>query len=49
MVYGGTHALLNELLPGLVRLSIGITGSLHARIQQIDRAVKAVGLTSLPE
>jgi len=34
------------LSPGLVRLSIGLTGSLHTRIQQIDRAVKAVGLAS---
>ncbi|MDO9111053.1 MAG: aminotransferase class V-fold PLP-dependent enzyme [Desulfatirhabdiaceae bacterium] len=34
------------LSPGLVRLSIGFTGSLHTRIQQIDRAVKAVGLNS---
>lgn len=32
------------LSPGLVRLSIGFTGDLHTRIQQIDRAVKAVGL-----
>lgn len=35
------------LSPGLVRLSIGITGSLHSRIHQIDRAVKAVGLASV--
>jgi methionine-gamma-lyase len=34
------------LSPGLVRLSIGLTGSLDTRIQQIDRAVKAVGLAS---
>ncbi|MBI5589364.1 MAG: aminotransferase class V-fold PLP-dependent enzyme [Deltaproteobacteria bacterium] len=34
------------LSPGLIRLSIGLTGSLHIRIQQIDRAVKAVGLAS---
>jgi methionine-gamma-lyase len=34
------------LSPGLVRLSIGFTGSLHTRIQQIDRAVKAAGLSA---
>lgn len=34
------------LAPGLVRLSIGLTGSLHTRIQQIGRAVKAVGLAA---
>ncbi|MFO7866776.1 MAG: aminotransferase class I/II-fold pyridoxal phosphate-dependent enzyme [Candidatus Aminicenantes bacterium] len=33
-----------ELSPGLIRLSIGYTGSLESRIQQISRAVKAVGL-----
>lgn len=33
-----------ELSPGLVRLSIGYTGSLDARIQQIERAVKEAGL-----
>lgn len=35
------------LSPGLVRMSIGLTGSLHTRIQQIDRAVKAVGLSAV--
>jgi methionine-gamma-lyase len=34
------------LSPGLVRLSIGLTGSLRTRIQQIDRAVKNVGLAA---
>ena len=34
------------LSPGLVRLSIGFTGSLNARIEQIERAVRAVGLVS---
>jgi len=32
------------LSPGLVRLSIGFTGSLAARLEQIERAVKKVGL-----
>ena len=32
------------LSPGLIRFSIGYTGSLEARIEQIERAVKAVGL-----
>ena len=32
------------LSPGLVRLAVGYTGSLSARIEQIQRAVKAVGL-----
>ncbi len=32
------------LSPGLIRLSIGYTGSLEERIQQMERAVKAVGL-----
>jgi methionine-gamma-lyase len=32
------------LSPGLVRLAVGYTGSLSARIEQIERAVKAVGL-----
>ncbi|MDZ7580949.1 MAG: aminotransferase class I/II-fold pyridoxal phosphate-dependent enzyme [Deltaproteobacteria bacterium] len=32
------------LSPGLVRLSIGYTGSLAARLEQIERAVKKVGL-----
>lgn len=33
------------LSPGLLRLSIGYTGSLSSRIEQIERAVRAVGLT----
>ena len=32
------------LSPGLVRLSIGYTGSLENRIAQMERAVRAVGL-----
>ena len=32
------------LSPGLVRLSIGYTGSLEKRIEQMERAVRAVGL-----
>ncbi|MEE4312744.1 MAG: aminotransferase class I/II-fold pyridoxal phosphate-dependent enzyme [candidate division KSB1 bacterium] len=32
------------LSPGLLRLSIGFTGSLEARIEQLDRAVREVGL-----
>lgn len=32
------------LSPGLVRLSIGITGSLETRLQQIERTVRTVGL-----
>lgn len=32
------------LSPGLLRLSIGFTGSLEARIEQIERAVKKAGL-----
>ena len=32
------------LSPGLVRLAVGYTGSISARIEQIQRAVKAVGL-----
>lgn len=32
------------LSPGLLRIAIGYTGSLEARIQQIERAVKKVGL-----
>jgi len=32
------------LSPGLLRLSIGLTGSLDVRLDQIERAVKAVGL-----
>ena len=34
------------LSPGLVRLSIGYTGSLEKRIQQVERAVQAVGLVN---
>lgn len=30
--------------PGLIRMSIGYTGSLEARLEQIERAVRAVGL-----
>jgi methionine-gamma-lyase len=33
------------LSPGLVRISVGYTGSLEERINQIERAVKAIGLT----
>jgi len=36
--------LIMGLSPGLVRLAIGFTGSLDARLEQIERAVKAVGL-----
>ncbi len=32
------------LSPGLVRIAIGYTGSLEDRVEQLDRAVKAVGL-----
>jgi methionine-gamma-lyase len=32
------------LSPGLVRLAVGYTGSISSRIEQIERAVKAVGL-----
>jgi methionine-gamma-lyase len=32
------------LSPGLVRLSVGYTGDLDARLEQIERAVRAVGL-----
>ncbi len=32
------------LSPGLVRLSIGITGSLPERLEQIERAAKEAGL-----
>jgi len=35
------------LSPGLIRLSIGYTGSLEARLEQIERAVKAVGLAGV--
>ena len=32
------------LSPGLLRMSVGITGSLESRLAQISRAVTAVGL-----
>lgn len=32
------------LSPGLLRMSVGITGSLESRLEQITRAVKAVGM-----
>ena len=32
------------LSPGLVRMAIGFTGSLDARLEQIERSVRAVGL-----
>ncbi|MHC4458366.1 MAG: PLP-dependent transferase, partial [Planctomycetota bacterium] len=32
------------LSPGLVRISVGYTGGLSARLEQIERAVKEVGL-----
>jgi methionine-gamma-lyase len=34
------------LSPGLVRMAIGYTGSLGARLEQIERAVRVVGLAS---
>ncbi|MBN1272719.1 MAG: aminotransferase class I/II-fold pyridoxal phosphate-dependent enzyme [Candidatus Aminicenantes bacterium] len=34
------------LSPGLLRISIGYSGSLSSRIEQIERAVRAVGLTN---
>jgi methionine-gamma-lyase len=34
------------LQPGLVRLSVGFTGSLQERIGQMERAVRAAGLTA---
>lgn len=34
------------LSPGLVRMSVGYTGSLEARLRQIERAVRQVGLVS---
>ncbi len=34
------------LSPGLVRIAIGYTGSLEARLEQIERAVRLVGLAS---
>ena len=33
------------LPPGLVRISVGLTGSLKARLEQLDKAVKAVKLS----
>ncbi len=33
------------LSPGLVRLSVGLTGSIEARCRQLENAVKAAGLT----
>lgn len=35
------------LSPGLIRMSMGYTGSLEARIQQIERAVRSVGLITV--
>ena len=32
------------LSPGLLRFSVGLTGSIHARVEQLERAVKKVGL-----
>ena len=34
------------LSPGLIRFSIGYTGSLEKRVQQMERAVRAVGLVN---
>ena len=34
------------LSPGLVRMSVGYTGSLEARLEQIERAVRQVGLAA---
>ena len=34
------------LSPGLLRLSVGYTGSLESRLEQIGRAVRQVGLVS---
>jgi methionine-gamma-lyase len=34
------------LSPGLVRISIGLTGSLDERLGQIERAIRSSGLTS---
>jgi methionine-gamma-lyase len=36
------------LSPGLVRISVGYTGLLADRLQQIERAVNAVGLLPNP-
>jgi methionine-gamma-lyase len=32
------------LSPGLLRISVGYTGSLDFRLEQLERAVKSVGL-----
>jgi methionine-gamma-lyase len=32
------------LSPGLLRLSVGVTGRLRERLAQLERAVRAVGL-----
>jgi methionine-gamma-lyase len=32
------------LSPGLLRISVGLTGSIEARVEQIERAVTKVGL-----
>ena len=34
------------LSPGLVRISVGFTGSLHDRVEQIERSAKAAGLVA---
>jgi methionine-gamma-lyase len=34
------------LSPGLVRLSLGYTGSLETRLEQVERAVRTVGLVT---
>jgi methionine-gamma-lyase len=34
------------LSPGLLRLSVGYTGSLQSRLEQIERAVRKVGLVT---
>jgi methionine-gamma-lyase len=34
------------LSPGLVRLSVGYTGSLQSRLDQMERAVRQVGLVT---
>ena len=36
------------LSPGLVRLSVGYTGALESRLEQIERAVRQVGLVDAP-
>ena len=42
----GTEMIKMGLSPGLLRMSIGYTGSLAAGIGQIERAVRKVGLAS---